>query len=151
MTPMNPSTPPLQQHDRFMVSSKGAHSVLVFVFCLTAIPGCASLVGSRGGDLSCPDTVQATVSEARPQVRVSYTEPSLTIDEMALKNLSKTSIYYDLGKGRILAKDIPATQPTGGGQISETIAIPIRKKEEHSVKICVTATDQLGNESTMTP
>jgi len=148
---MNPSIPPLQEHVRFTVSPRGIYFVLVLIGCLTAIPGCASLVGIGGGDLSCPDTVQATVSEARAQVRVSYTEPSLTIDGLALKNLSKTSIYYDLGKGRILAKDIPATQPTGGGQVSETIVIPIRKKEEHSVKICVTATDQLGNESLMTP
>ncbi len=121
------------------------------IFCLAATSGCASLIGHQGTDLPCPDSVQAKVSEAQPEVRVSYTEPSVTVDGVALTDLAKTSIYYDLGKGRILAKDVPATQPTGGGQVSETIVIPIHKKEEQSVKICVTATDRLGNESTMTP
>lgn len=146
---MNPSTPALQQHVGFTVSHRGAHSLLALAFCLTAIPGCVSLVGTRGGDLSCPDSVQAKVSEAQPTVRVSYTEPSTTVEGTPLTDLSKTTIYYDLGEGRILAKDILATKPTGGGAISETILIPIGKKEQ-SVKICVTATDQLGNESTMT-
>ena len=147
---MNPSTLPLLKHVPLTASSQGAHSVLAIVFCLTAIPGCASLVGTRDGDLNCPETVQAMVSEARPEVRVTYTEPSTTVEGSPLTDLSKTSIYFDLGEGRILAKDILATQPTGGGQVFETIVIPIRKKEERSVKICVTATDRLGNESTMT-
>lgn len=148
---MNPSTPPLQQHIGFTLLLRGAHSVLALVLCLAAIQGCASLAGGRGGDLRCPDSIQAKVSETHPQVRVSYTEPSTTVEGTPLADLSKTSIYYDFGEGRILAKNIPATTPAGGGAISETILVPIRKKEEHSVKICVTATDQLGNESTMTP
>ena len=147
---MNLSRSPLQEHVRYTASPRGTYSLLVLVVGLTAIPGCVSLLGTRGGDLSCPNTVQATVSKTKPDIHVSYTEPSTTVEGTPLTDLSKTSIYYDLGEGRILAKDIPASTPSGGSTISETILIPIHKKEEHSVKICVTATDQLGNESLMT-
>ncbi len=148
---MKPTTAPSQQICGIRFSSSGIQPVLALVFCLTAISGCISLARNSGTDLRCPDSVQAKVSETHSTVQISYTEPSMTVEGTTLTDLSKTSIYYDLGKGRILAKDVPATQPAGGGSISETIVIPVRKKEEHSVKICVTATDRIGNESTMTP
>jgi len=84
-------------------------------------------------------------------VKVSYTEPSVSVGGDPLKDLAKTTIYYDLGRGRTLAKDVSATKPTGGGQISESITIPIQTQDEQSVRICVTATDRQGNESAMTP
>ncbi|MBL8037845.1 MAG: hypothetical protein JSS38_03425 [Nitrospira sp.] len=68
-----------------------------------------------------------------------------------MTTLAKTSIYYDFGNGRSLAKDVPATHPSGGGEISETITVPIKAGKEQSVKICVTATDSNGNESASTP
>lgn len=148
---MKPTTTPPKQLIGPTVSLRGVHSVLALAFCLTVTSGCAGLIENYGSDLRCPDTIQAKISEATPTVRVSYTEPSTTVEGTPLTDLSKTSIYYDLGKGRVLAKNVPATQATGGGSVSETIVIPIHKKEEQSVKICVTATDQLGNESTMTP
>jgi hypothetical protein len=80
-------------------------------------------------------------------VTVSYTEPAVSVGGGALSDLAKTSIYYDLGRGRRLAKEVPATKQTGGGQISETITIPIESQGEQSVAICVTATDRHGNES----
>jgi hypothetical protein len=84
-------------------------------------------------------------------VHVSYTEPSVTAGGSALNDLAKTTIYYDLGAGRTLVKEIPATKPTGGGHISETIVLPVQTEGEQSVMICVTATDRHGNESMMTP
>jgi hypothetical protein len=91
------------------------------------------------------------VGPAKPTVKVSYTEPTVSVGGDPLKDLAKTTIYYDLGKGRTVAKEIPATKPGGGGQISETITIPVQTKGEQSVRICVTATDRQGNESAMTP
>lgn len=68
-----------------------------------------------------------------------------------LTSLAKTRIYYDIGNGRTLAKEVPATQLSGGGEISETITIPVQIQGEQSVRICVTATDSHGNESPSTP
>jgi hypothetical protein len=101
--------------------------------------------------LQCSNSVHAKVSAATPTVKVSYTEPSVTSAGGSLNDLAKTTIYYDLGNGRTLAKEIPAKKPTGGGQISQTITVPIQTQSEQSVKICVTATDRHGNESAMTP
>jgi hypothetical protein len=62
--------------------------------------------------------------------------------------LSKTTIYYDVGNGRIRAKEVPSTAPSGGGQISETITVPIpHDRGVVQANICVTATDRQGNES----
>jgi hypothetical protein len=84
-------------------------------------------------------------------VSISYTEPTVTAGGKFLSELAKTTIYYDLGDGRRLAKEVPATKPTGGGQISETISVPIHSHKEQIVRICVTATDRHGKESAMTP
>lgn len=125
-------------------------SILTLCLGCTALSGCAGLVGSQAPTLHCPDSILAKVSVDHPTVRVSYTEPSVTLDGAALTNLAKTSIYYDFGHGRSLAKEVPASQPTGGGHVSETITVPTKSKEEQTVKICASATDQDGNEGFMT-
>jgi hypothetical protein len=80
-----------------------------------------------------------------------YTEPTHDQAGHAMTALSKTTIYYDVGAGRIPAKEVPSTGPSGGGQISEIITVPIpRDGREMPVNICVTATDRLGNEGPMT-
>ena len=128
------------------------HSALILLLCsIQIVVGCTSLTGTAEAPLHCPNSVQAKVSAAQPTVHVSYTEPSVTVKDDSLASLAKTSIYYDLGHGRILAKEVPATQSSGGGEISETITIPISSKDELSVTICVTASDRSGNESAMTP
>ena len=126
-------------------------SVPILCLCLTAVSGCAGLVGYQEPTLHCPDSILAKVSVDHPTVRISYTEPSVTLDGNALTSLAKTSIYYDFGNGRSLAKEVPASQPTGGGEVSETITIPTKSKDEQTVKICASATDQAGNEGFMTP
>lgn len=113
--------------------------------------GCAGHKGNAQSTIRCPNTVQAKVSPTKPTVSVSYTEPSVSVAGGSLADLAKTTIYYDLGNGRTLAKEIPASKATGGGQVSQTITIPIRATGEESVRICVTATDRHGNESAMTP
>lgn len=113
--------------------------------------GCASFMGGGAPTLHCPDSIQVKVSAAQPTVHLSYREPSFTLKGNPLASLAKTSIYYDLGDGRTLAKEIPATRSSGGGEISESITVPVKSKDPQSVKICVTATDRDGNESAMTP
>jgi hypothetical protein len=117
---------------------------------LAAFHGCATQAASVAGNPRCPDTVQAKVGPAKPSVTVSYTEPSVKPAGNEWQGLAKTTIYYDLGTGRIVAKEIPATTPTGGGQVKQTIAVPLPERKETTVRICVTATDRRGNESAMT-
>jgi len=126
-------------------------ALTLLVLCTTSVVwGCAGRAGTPPATSRCSNSVHAKVSAAKPTVTVSYTEPSVTVAGESLNDLAKTTIYYDVGSGRTLAKEIPATQPTGGGQISETITVPIQTQSEQSVLICVTATDRYGNESTMT-
>jgi len=82
---------------------------------------------------------------------VAYTEPSVNQSGDPLRELAKTSVYYDLGDGRVLAKEVPSTKPTGGGQITETVTVPITESKDTFVRLCVTATDRQGRESAMTP
>ena len=120
----------------------------VLLLCATSVMwGCKSRERASLHSVPCQNSVQAKVTAANPTVTLSYTEPSVSVGGGALNDLAKTSIYYDLGRGRRLVKEVPATKPTGGGQISETIAIPVESQGEHPVAICVTATDLHGNES----
>jgi len=80
-------------------------------------------------------------------VESSYTEPTVNEDGSPLSDLAKTTIYYDLGAGQVKALDVPASSPTGGGQISQTVTVPIVSGQEANVKFWATATDTSGNES----
>lgn len=126
---------------------------MMLLLCLEA--GLWSCTGihqnTRPNTLLCPDTIQTKISPAKSTIHVSYTEPSMNLEGDPLTSLAKTSIYYDIGHGRTLAKEVPATQLSGGGEISETITVPATAQAEQSVKICVTATDSHGNESMSTP
>lgn len=124
----------------------------LLVLCAASVAwGCVGRAGAQPNTVHCPNSVHTKVSAAKLTIKVSYTEPSATVAGERLNDLAKTTIYYDLGNGRRLAKEIPATRPTGGGQISETITVPIQTQAEQSVRICVTATDRRGNESPMAP
>ncbi len=113
--------------------------------------GCMSNPASMTATPRCSGSVQAKVSPTKPTVTVSYTEPSINLTGNPLQGLAKTTIYYDAGTGRVVAKEVPSTTPTGGGQISQTITVPLPQQRETVVRICVTATDRYGNESAMTP
>ena len=91
------------------------------------------------------------MTPAKSTVHVSYTEPAANAAGTALKTLAKTTIYYDLGSGRIAALEVPATSPQGGGRVKKTITIPLDAHAQRSVSICVTATDSAGRESALTP
>jgi len=73
-------------------------------------------------------------------------EPTTKANGQKLTNLAKTTIYHDLGKGLVKYKDVPATNPQGGGTIQESIHFPIKKGASIQTTICVTATDTNGRE-----
>lgn len=141
-----PMAPPIQKI-RLEHAFGRVVPLLVFLFATSLIWSCTGRGRATPDAIRCPPSIFATVNAAKPTVNISYKEPSLSATGKELDDLAKTSIYYDLGRGRVLAKDVPATSPSGGGQISETITIPIKSKGEQSVAICVTATDRQGNES----
>ena len=124
---------------------------LRIIVCLAAA-GCTPHSLPTNTVHRCPDSVQAKVSRAKPTLTINYTEPTHDQAGRPITALSKTTIYYDVGKGRIPVRDVPATSPSGGGQISERITLPIPSDgQEEVASICVTATDRHGNESPMTP
>lgn len=125
--------------------------ILVFGVALATAWGCTHRPDPLSATPRCSNSVQATVSAAKPTVKVTYTEPSVNKSGNPLKELVKTTIYYDLGAGRIRAEEVPATKPTGGGKVSHAIVVPMHSPAETLVRICVTATDRHGNESSMTP
>lgn len=95
---------------------------------------------------------EATVSST--EITVAYTEPSTNVDGTPLLDLSHTTIYLDIigdGDGAYALKDVPATGPAGGGEISQTISIPILGEGETAAILWATASDVAGNESSPSP
>ena len=80
-------------------------------------------------------------------VDATYTEPSTNANGTPLTDLAKTTIYYDLGAGPVVAKIVPATALTGGGNVATTITVPVLEGQEADVRFFVTASDTSGNES----
>lgn len=125
--------------------------MLLILYSISAVWGCAVFTDVQPAQIRCPGSIQTKVSAIKHSVTISYAEPAVTMGGGSLSDLAKTTIYYDLGDSRRQAKEVPATKPTGGGQISETISVPITTQEEPIVRICVIATDRYGNESAMVP
>ena len=126
-----------------VLNSMAGSGVLLCALSLTLF-GCSSVSPTKAS-LRCDHSPQVRVTAAKPTVSVSYTEPTTALDGRPLSSLAKTTIYVDTGDGPVTAKDIPATNPRGGGHISQTITIPLKQRETVA-SICVTATDSQGNE-----
>lgn len=90
--------------------------------------------------------VQATFSEP------TQNEPNDAGDLTPLTDLGKTTIKFQVnGADVTVAKEVPATAPTGGGAVDETIVVPALSLKQASVDFWATATDQGGNESGPSP
>lgn len=118
---------------------------------LSLLWACAHTLDSASTAPRCSSSAEVRLSAAKPAVTVSYTEPTLDQAAGPLKDLAKTTIYYDVGNGRVPIKEVPASKPTGGGRISQTISLPVQGDQGTVVRICVTATNQRGVESESTP
>ena len=135
--------------------------VLVFFIVFHVVVGCSSQDSEPDTNIrslrvisklsseknKCRVQAQVTISAAKPSLTVNYTEPTTRGSGQPLKNLSHTTIYLDTGSSLNKMKEVPATSPTGGGNISEVLSFPITQEQPISVSICVTATDSEGNES----
>lgn len=83
------------------------------------------------------------------EFEVRYTEPTLDADGSSLDDLVATRIYYQL-QGEptpVLYKEVPASNPAGGGQVVERVLIPVAEGQEVNVDIWFTAIDEVPNES----
>jgi hypothetical protein len=78
---------------------------------------------------------------------IEYDEPNVNADGSPLQDLGKTTVYYDAGDGRVLAKELEATSPTGNGHIVTRINVSLPKGTEKNVSVWATAWDKSGNES----
>ena len=96
---------------------------------------------------NCRTTAKTKIKATKPSIRLTYTEPTTNEVGKPLTNLANTTIYYDLGKGLVKAKEVPATDPKGGGKITETIQIPLGSKKTADATICITATSDQGREN----
>ena len=96
---------------------------------------------------NCPTVATAHIQGPKPSITMTYTEPTTNEVGKPLTNLAKTTIYYDVGKGLVRAKEVPATNPQGGGKITESIQIPLGSKKTADATICITATSDKGLEN----
>ena len=94
----------------------------------------------------CLTSIEAPIQASNPYATISYVEPTTKANGQALTNLGKTTIYHDLGKGLVKYKDIPATNPLGGGKVQEKISFTVSPGTTVQATICVTATDTNGQE-----
>ena len=104
------------------------------------------IIPRSGFSTPCVTSAQITVQKSKPYVTVSYEEPTTKANGTPLTNLAKTTIYHDVGKGRVKYKDIPATSPQGGGKVHEKIVFSMKQQTSIQATICVTATDTNGYE-----
>lgn len=84
------------------------------------------------------------------ELLVAYKEPivnELNEDgiETPLTDLDKTVIKTLLNGAEIGSVDVAASALTGGGDVSETIIVPVIGKREADVEVKVTAVDTSGN------
>ena len=94
--------------------------------------------------VTCQPSVRTTLTANNASITLSYTEPKVNAMGEPLTNLSKTTIYYNLGAGFVKAKEKTATSPQGGGKIVESIQIPVQSKQPVEATICVVAINTKG-------
>lgn len=82
-------------------------------------------------------------------VSVSYKEPVTNSDGSQLTDLSFCSIYHKFADGDVVAKDkdIPASSATGGGNVSDSVTVPVAEGVEKNVDFWATCSDTSKNES----
>lgn len=90
----------------------------------------------------------AQVSLVGSELLCEYVEPSQNADGSQLTDLAKTRVYYQLlGQTPVVAAEVPASSPNGGGTISQRIVVPVAANTEAFVDIWFTALDDVDNES----
>lgn len=87
-------------------------------------------------------------------VQAKATEPTLNeVDNNGvntpLTDLGKSTIKFQVvgEPDPVIAKEVIASSPTGGGAIDETIVIPALNEKQATVELWMTSTDTTGHES----
>lgn len=133
-----------------------ASPLLCFSFLLLAGCSASMMEGTMAPPYSsawmkCGNATKVHVKPPQTTVTVSYTEPTTGTDGKPLKNLERTTIYYNAGDGPVIAKVVPASSKTGGGTVSQPIVIRLTKPQEQDVMVCVSATDTDDREGPASP
>ncbi|MBX3237057.1 MAG: hypothetical protein KF814_12980 [Nitrospiraceae bacterium] len=137
-------------------SSLLVSSLLTLGFLSLAGCGASMMEGTMAPPYSsawmkCGNATKVHVKPPQTTVTVSYTEPTTGTDGKPLKNLERTTIYYNAGDGPVIAKVVPASAKTGGGTVSQPIVIRLTKPQEQDVLVCVSATDTDDREGPASP
>lgn len=75
-------------------------------------------------------------------VTVSFTEPGNNADGTPLQDLVATRVYYAIDGGPpVMAAEIPASLPTGGGTVTQEVTVPIAAGQDSMVDFYATAID----------
>lgn len=109
------------------------------------LTSCVSLSGTPGSLNRCPSAApKQLVGAGHNTLHVEYQEPETQVNGMPLRTLSFTTIYYDLGSGAVEYAKHNATDVGGKGKVSRDIVIPISAGKQTEVRVCVTATNSVG-------
>lgn len=82
------------------------------------------------------------------RMSATFTEPSLNADGSPLTDLARTTIYVKIGTNPAASVvTVPASQPSGGGNIATTFLVAAQNGSKTTFNAWVTATDLTGNES----
>lgn len=111
--------------------------VLILISALVLLPLIASAI---------------VVERSGTEITVTGVEPVTNADGTDLKDLHHLNVYYQKATdpAPVKSPDIPATAPTGGGDINYTTIVPVGDNEDVDVAVWGTATDDAGNESAET-
>ena len=110
-------------------------------------PAASTAQTPASASANCRTTANTMVKATKPSITMTYTEPTTNEVGKPLTNLAHTTIYYDLGNGLVKAKEVPATDPKGGGKITESIQVPLGSQKTAEATLCITATSVQGREN----
>ena len=75
---------------------------------------------------------------------MTWVEPSTVQGGGALTNLTKTTLYIQVGAGAATAFDVPATKPGGGGTVTQQVSVPVAVGQKANIQAWATATNTYG-------
>lgn len=81
------------------------------------------------------------------EITIHYKEPTTDADGTPLEDLMQTELYYQLEGSTVAvqAKGVNATNPNGGGTITERLVLPVNDNEEKNFTVWAAARDRSGN------
>lgn len=87
------------------------------------------------------------LNDSEVQFEAQYVEPTTDAVGGVLEDLSHTSVYYKVGNGSaVKSHNVPATSPSGGGNITTNVVVPVAVGQKVTVAFWITTTSLAGFE-----